>query len=148
MVTTPTTNTQLLGMSYVELTALFRTLQPGPIPTGQAAGRAIIATDTVLTPLLSTVVKLVVWQGKTFDARRGLLINRLVLGLIQVVLADVYVGPSWIDGQPCIVLDYSGRSVIANRVRDEIRMLRPGFYFGPVYVGPVPMLHFSLTFGS
>jgi hypothetical protein len=143
-----TTNvSDLQHMTVPELRALYKSCQPGPIPNGSAAGSPIVPTGTVLTPLLSGVLRLVVWQGKTFDARRAVLKNRVLLGLLSVIIADIYIGPSWVDDQACIVLDYSRRSVLANRIRDEIRQISPRVYFGPVYAfNQEAGLWFSLEF--
>jgi hypothetical protein len=40
--------------------------------------------------------------------------------------------PSLFDGKECIVLDYSKISLVANRIRDEIRLIAPNFYLGRV----------------
>ena len=47
----------------------------------------------------------------------------------------MYIAPSWFDGQPAIILDYSKTSLIAHKVRDEIREVSPGTFLGIVYYG-------------
>jgi hypothetical protein len=61
----------------------------------------------------------------------------------------VYVDASRLDGNPCIVLDYSKTSRVAGFVRDEIRQIAPGLYIGLVYVRSrrVP-IRFSLEFDA
>jgi hypothetical protein len=55
---------------------------------------------------------------------------------------------SWVDGRPCIVLDYSRTSFVASMVRDEIRELAPGVYLGVVFVRRRRLpLRFVLAFG-
>ena len=61
-------------------------------------------------------------------------------------MAEVYKGPSWFDNKECIVLDYSKTSLVAERVRDEIRLIGPGMYLGLVYWGKSKTIHFSLQF--
>ncbi len=61
-------------------------------------------------------------------------------------MAQVYKAPSWLDQQECIVLDYSKTSLVAHWIRDEIRLIGPGFYLGRVYWDQKAILHFSLKF--
>jgi hypothetical protein len=61
-------------------------------------------------------------------------------------LAKVYKAPSWLDGQECIVLDYSHTSLIAQRLRDEIRSISPNFYLGKVYWDKDRLIDFCLQF--
>jgi hypothetical protein len=61
-------------------------------------------------------------------------------------VATVYKDPSWFDKKECIVIDYSETSLVAKWVRDEIRMISPGFYLGKVYWDGKPLIHFALQF--
>jgi hypothetical protein len=45
----------------------------------------------------------------------------------------VYQGPSWLDGRPSLVLDYSQTSRIYAHNRDEIRQVGPGLFLGLMY---------------
>ncbi|MEO6593628.1 MAG: hypothetical protein ABIP94_02620 [Planctomycetota bacterium] len=47
---------------------------------------------------------------------------------------------SWIDKRPCIVLDYSKTSFLARKIRDEIRLVRPGLYLDKVWWGRTRLL--------
>jgi hypothetical protein len=58
------------------------------------------------------------------------------------------VANSLADGKPCIVLDYSKTSMVAQRVRDEIRLIAPNTYLGKVYWDNKPTIHFALQFAS
>lgn len=73
--------------------------------------------------------------------------------------AKVYCGQSLLDGRrESIVIDYAYSHEISDymkeidwltgphglQVRDEIRMVRPGFYLGRVYMGRIFVLHFIL----
>ena len=62
------------------------------------------------------------------------------------IVAKVYQSPSWLDGKECTVLDYSETSLIAHRVRDEIREVAPGLYLGVVFWGREKILNFALNF--
>lgn len=136
----------LLRMRPAQLDELFARLPPGPIPNGPAAGTALIATGTFLAAPIAQFVRAAAWQGKTFDAQRGSLVNRLTPLGLPAVRAAVYEAPSRHDGRACIVLDYSKTSLAARFVRDEIRALAPGYYLGKAYVFGVPILGFALQF--
>jgi hypothetical protein len=116
---------QLLAMSQTELDDLFRASPAGPIPNGSAEGTAIIAPGTKYSMPIATVINHFGWQGKVFDAEKGLLKNRLLMFGIEAIVAKVYKTPSWLDNKECIVLDYSETSLLAHYVRDEIRLIGP-----------------------
>jgi hypothetical protein len=44
------------------------------------------------------------------------------------------------------VLDYSQTSLVASHIRDEIRLIEPGFYLGKVYWDSKRLIDFSLDF--
>ena len=44
------------------------------------------------------------------------------------------------------MLDYSETSLVAGWIRDEIRMIEPGFYLGQVFGGRTRLFHFALQF--
>jgi hypothetical protein len=137
---------QLLKMSQDELDTLFTASEAGPIPNGQGEGTAIIAPGTAFSPQLASFINLFAWQGKVFDAKAGLLKNR-ILGLgIDAIVARVYRDPSWLDNKECIALDYSDTSIVAQWIRDEIRMIGPGFYLGKVYWNKSRLMDFALKF--
>jgi hypothetical protein len=137
---------QLLKMSQADLDALFTASEPGPIPNGQGEGTAIIAPGTVFSPELASFVSHFAWQGKVFDAKAGLLRNRILPFGINAIVAKVYRGSSWLDNKDCIVLDYSETSLVAHWIRDEIRMIQPGTYLGKVYWDRARLIDFALTF--
>ncbi|HYP33750.1 MAG TPA: hypothetical protein VES00_17910 [Burkholderiaceae bacterium] len=140
------TATQLLEMTQQQLDDLFRASPAGPIPNGQAKGTAIIAPGTRYSESIAEVINLFGWQGKVFDAQKGLLKNSITLFHVQAIVARVYKGDSWLDGKECIVLDYSDTSVVAHYVRDEIRQIGPGFYLGKVYWEKDRLIDFCLQF--
>ena len=49
---------------------------------------------------------------------------------------DTSVGPSAIDGAPCIVLDYDkpNNPFFIRAIRDELREVAPGLFLGPAMV--------------
>jgi hypothetical protein len=137
---------QLMALSQAQLDDLFRANPAGDIPNGAANGTAIIAPGTRYTVVIAEVINHFGWQGKVFDAANGLLKNRILAFGVEAIIAKVYKGPSWMDGRECIVLDYSQTSVVAERVRDEIRLVAPGFYLGKVYWGKDRLIDFCLQF--
>jgi hypothetical protein len=137
---------QLLKMSQAQLDELFTNSPAGEIPNGEAQGTAIIAPGTVYTPEIAAFINHFGWQGKNFDARKGVLTNRITALGINAILAKVYKGESWLDGKECIVLDYSDTSLVAHWIRDEIRQIGPGHYLGVVYWSKKRLIDFALTF--
>jgi hypothetical protein len=137
---------QLMAMSQQQLDDLFKASPPGDIPNGQAEGTAIVSPGTPMTGPIASVVKTFGWQGKVFDAANGQLKNRVTIAGVQAIVAKVYKGPSWLDGKDCIVLDYSETSIVAQYIRDEIRLIGPGFYLGKVYWGKQRLIDFCLKF--
>src|SRR6266581_3826767 len=124
---------QLMKMTQAQLDELFTKSAPGEIPEGEAEGTAIIAAGSQFTPDIAAFINHFGWQGKVFDAKRGVLKNRIMVFGIQAIIAKVYKGPSWVDGKECIVLDYSETSLVAQRIRDEIRLIGPSRYLGVVF---------------
>jgi hypothetical protein len=137
---------QLLAMSQKELDDLFRASPAGPIPNGEAKGTAIIAPGTKYSLPIAEVINHFGWQGKVFDAEKGVLKNRILAFGVEAIIARVYKGPSWLDSKECIVLDYSETSLIAHYVRDEIRLIGPNFYLGKVYWAKDRLIDFCLQF--
>lgn len=138
----------LLRRSRAELAALYARSEPGPIPDGRSDGRATAAPGTALGRASESFFGLF-WQGKVFDRAGGRLVNR-VLGVAEAVPARVFVGESWRDGRPSVVIDYRGVSLLCRPVRDEIRRVGPDLYLGYAYVRtpgePVAPLLFALDF--
>ncbi len=137
---------KLMDMSQEELDALFSSKPAGPIPDGEADGTAIIAPGTRFTPLISRFINGFAWQGKVFDAEKGVLKNRILPFGLNAILAKVYKDKSWLDGKECIVLDYSDTSIVAQWIRDEIRQIQPGLYLGKVYWDDNRLIDFALEF--
>lgn len=136
----------LLAMSQAELDDLFTKSPAGPIPDGSAKGTAIIAPGTVYSQEIAEAINLFTWQGKTFDAKRGVLTNKVSIIGFNAIVAEVYKGESWMDQKECIVLDYSKTSMVAHRIRDEIRQIGSNFYLGKVYWGQKRLIDFCLEF--
>lgn len=140
------TAADLLSMTQPQLDDLFKANPPGAIPDGEAKGTAIIAPGTVFSPKIAEFISLFAWQGKTFDGKRGVLTNRLLAFGLNAIVAEVYKDTSWLDGQQCIVLDYSKTSLVAHWIRDEIRQIGPNIYLGKVYWDRSRLIDFCLEF--
>ncbi len=137
---------QLLAMSQAELDKLFTDSATGEIPNGEAVGTAIVAPGTKYTQEIATLISHFGWQGKNFDAARGVLRNRILAFGLNAIVATIYKGNSWFDGKECIVLDYSETSLVAQWIRDEIRQIGPGMYLGKVYWDKKRLIDFALQF--
>ena len=83
---------------------------------------------------------------KNPDGPGATLVNKISVAGAHLIVARVYHTSSWIDGRECIVLDYSKTSLVAHWIRDEIRLIGPGFYLGRVYWDRSALIHFSLVF--
>lgn len=137
---------QLLAMSQDQLDDLFKASPSGDIPNGQAKGTAIIAPGSRFSDEIAEFVSIFGWQGKVFDAQKGVLKNRILPFGIEAIVARVYKEPSWLDGKECIVLDYAETSIVAQWIRDEIRLIGPNFYLGKVYWSKKRLIDFCLQF--
>jgi len=137
---------QLLRMTQAQLDELFTNSPVGDIPDGEGKGTAIIAAGTSVSPEIASFINHFAWQGKIFDAKAGLLKNKILPFGVAAIVARVYKGESWFDHKECIVLDYSQTSLVAGWIRDEIRMIEPGFYLGGGCSRHNQMFHFSLQF--
>jgi hypothetical protein len=134
----------LLKMSHDDLDALFKTLKSGPIPDGLAKGTAIIGAGRSFSDEIAQLVNIFAWQGKVFDAKRRVLRNKILPFGLQAIVATVSKAPSLVDQTECILIDYSNTSLIAQRVRDEVRRIAPKLYLGKVYWDGRPLIHFAL----
>jgi hypothetical protein len=146
--------TELLGMTQPQLDDLFKKSAPGPIPDGDSAGTAIVAPATFWARLIAWIAKDWAWQGKVFtknpDGNGATLVNKITVAGVHAIVARVYYTKSWLDGQDCIVLDYSKTSLFARKIRDEIRLVdaERRLYLGKVWWGKTRLVDFALTFAG
>jgi hypothetical protein len=120
----------LVRMSRCELEAVYRRADMGTAPAGVTRGRAIFNPGSRLTVPAARVTR-ILWQGKVFKDD-GMMVNR-VFG-VRAIHARVYVGESWFDGRPSVIMDYCGTSRLFPDVRDEIREVGPGLWLGLTYI--------------
>ena len=142
------TVSELLKMSQEKLDELFTESPVGEIPDGEAKGTAIIAPGTSFSDEIAEFISHFAWQGKTFDKQKGVLRNRILPFGLNAIIAKVYKAPSWLDGNECIVLDYSDTSLLAHWIRDEIREIAPNLYLGKVYWGKHRLIDFAIDFNK
>ena len=125
---------------------LFRGGTAAAPPDGPAEGLMLLLPGTKLARPLAAAIRGLVWQGKTFDAAGGRLINRVLPFGLRAVPARIHRAASRLDGRPCLVLDYRRSSWIAWPLRDEIRELAPGLWLGLVWCGRLRLGAFALSF--
>ena len=128
------TTDELVQMTGAELDDLFRSLPAGPLPTGRGRGTALLGPSARGRRAGAAFVRRTAWQGKDLAPDGRSLRNRISPFGVRAVAADVYEGPSRVDGDPCVVLDYSRTPWPARWVRDEMREVVPGTYLGIVFL--------------
>jgi len=90
------------------------------------------------------------WTGKSFQSwaeDRGSGINRVrLLGERLWFHFETRLDRSAVDGRPCVVLDYdhAENPWPVRQVRDELREVAPGLWFGPATVRGHIALYFAL----
>jgi hypothetical protein len=133
----------LTRMSWADLECVYRQAEPGHTPSGFAEGRVVYCPDVFLAGAKSGLTHLL-WRGKLFCPDEGTLVNQW-RGL-QAIHANVSPGPSWLDGKPAIILDYSSTSRVWSDVHDEMREVSPGVYLGAMYLRRCPEPRLKLFF--
>jgi hypothetical protein len=109
--------------------ALFRQGTLGCVPSGPTRGTVLHADGK--HPRAKARLQGVVWKGKTFHDD-GTFTNRW-LGGLNAVSADTRVEPSWLDGQPCLVMQYAPNAPVFGNARDELRQIAPDVWLGRSY---------------
>ena len=129
-----------------ELGRTFRSGTVPAVPDGRGVGTVLLGTGGPVSRAVAALSYLLLWRGKVVDAEAGRLKNILTPLAVRAIEAEVYRAASWYDGEPCIVLDYSRRSFVARKIRDEIREVAPGVVLGLVFWGRRHVLDFALHF--
>jgi hypothetical protein len=97
----------------------------GPLGRGRAADGLRRFAESLYFP----------WGGKSFtskSSREGAGINRVrVLG--DLFRFETRIGPSKVDGKPCLILDYdlSPNPWFIRKIHDELRQVSPRLFLGP-----------------
>jgi hypothetical protein len=121
---------QLLAWDEHQLLHVYRGGIAAGLPPGKVRGTPLLATGTRRARLMSRGARLF-WQGKVVDPDTAGAVNRFA-GL-RVIRGELYQAPSWLDGNPTLVLDYGRTSRVYARYRDEIRQVAPGLYLGLMF---------------
>lgn len=158
---------QLDGMEQEQLDQLYARLTAGRIPDGAYRGRVVRVSGAAFSTVAEMSLSLkglrlgdvvdVLWTDKAFDREARVARANSASGL--TFPAKVYCGQSLLDARrESIVVDHLFADDIADyrempehlagrrglRVRNEIRMVRDGFYLGRAYVDRVFVLNFTL----
>ncbi len=133
--TAPISMEALVRSDRATLESLYHMASPGSIPSGYLPGRAIPSPGTSKTVRKSHRIG-VLWKGKDFPDDHTML--NVLAGGVRAVRTDVYMGDSWFDGRPSIILDYANSTRIFRDVRDEMREIAPGLYLGMTYIRKCP----------
>ena len=136
----------LVPLTRDELARLFGSGRAGEVPAGHGRGTVLLGAGGAASRLAAAACYAIAWRGKVVNARQGRLKNILTPLNIAAIAAAVYKQDSWVDGAPCIVLDYSKTSLVARMIRDEIREIAPGVFLGVVFWGRRHILDFALDF--
>ncbi|ENO13056.2 hypothetical protein J057_16700 [Marinobacter nanhaiticus D15-8W] len=135
-------------MTREELDDVYRKAKPGQLPQGDTRGTAILA-GAPFAGLFAGLARRFAWQGKVFDSfgpnfENGVAVNKVLPLGLNLIVAKTYRNDSWLDGKQTNVIDYSGTSLLARAIRDEIREVSPGLYLGKVWWGKRRILDFAL----
>jgi hypothetical protein len=122
----PFTLEGLQKLNPCQLDHLFGQGQVVSQPVGLGRGRILWLTG-VKRPQLQARLSGMVWKGKFFYPD-GRFVNQW-LGF-RAVAAQVTVGPSWFDGQPCFIMEYPPGAAVFGNARDELREIAPGLFLG------------------
>lgn len=120
---------KLKDLDTCVLERLFMEAEPGPIPVGVTRGKILRLTCTRLARIKAGAAG-AVWKGKVFE-EDGSFTNKW-LGF-KALDSQAGYGESWLDGKPCIVMEYPVDTPLFGNARDEIREVAPGLYLGRVY---------------
>lgn len=144
--TAPAQPIDMMRASGAELDRWFAELAAGDPPRGFGIGTAIVGTG-VARRIGALIARLFLWRGKAFTPDGTALLNVISPFGIRAISAAVRPDTSALDDRPCVLLDYSTSSFVAQWIRDEIREYAPGKYLGMVYVrGRKIPLRFALDF--
>ncbi|WP_326308533.1 hypothetical protein [Nocardia sp. CDC153] len=106
-----------------QLETIYRNAPRGDVPIGAKDGWVAAPREMQSwAPLL--------WIGKDFytGPSGGYLLNRLTAAGFEAWPANVFAGPSVVDGGPAWILDYAPSPTPS--LYDEIREVTPGVWFG------------------
>jgi len=138
----PQSTRDLVRTDRPTLDALYAAGSAGRIPDGFTPGRPIVNPGTRVTVPASRLLH-PLWQGKVFNGD-GTGMNR-VFG-VNAIPVKVYLGESWKDGGPAVIVDYADSWKPFRKVRDEFREVSPGLYLGMTYIRDCPEPKLAMMF--
>ncbi len=138
----------LASLADLDVEALGRVYAEGTVPASIAAldghprGRMLAVRGLDAGPAAGGLrafsgAAVFPWGGKSFaatGAAAGKGVNRVhLLGRHQLFPFETRLGPSRVDGRPCIVLDYDlpDNPWAIRQIHDEVREVSPGLFLGP-----------------
>ena len=119
-------NAQLAGLPPDQLEAMFRAAKAEAVPVGTAKGK-ILHHFKARMPRVKIAVQQAMWKGKVFHDD-GTFINQWAG--FKAIRSRAVIGPSWLDGKPCLVLEYEPGTPVFGNTRDELREVSPGVWLG------------------
>jgi hypothetical protein len=120
---------QLRGLGCGDLEQVFSAAQCGSFPCGLGRGEVLLRTDAKHARMKARMTNRV-WKGKYFE-EDGHFINQW-LGF-RALASEACLGPSWLDGLPCVILEYPPDTPVFGNTRDELREVAPGLWLGMWY---------------
>jgi len=141
----PLDRAALEKMSRCDLDAVFAGGRAEGLPIGAGRGH-ILWVAGARYPKLRANLQESVWKGKVFHAD-GRFENQWVG--TRAIKSRAALGESWLDGGPCVVLEYPAGTPVFSNARDELREVAPGVWLGRYYDRcPCPKLnsYFVLEF--
>jgi hypothetical protein len=124
-----TCRAQLESLGCEELLQVFASGCGGSTPVGLGKGTVLLLVNTKHARMKARMNNLV-WKGKRFE-EDGTFINQWAC--FKALRFSPSEGPSWFDGRPCIILDYTPGTPVFGNTRDEIREVGPGLWLGMFY---------------
>jgi hypothetical protein len=112
-----------------ELQQIFASAEGCTFPSGFGRGEVLLRTDPRHARLKARMTNRV-WKGKRFE-EDGYFINQWLC--FRALHSYVCQGPSWLDGRPCVILEYPPDTPLFGNTRDELREVAPGVWLGMWY---------------
>jgi hypothetical protein len=120
---------QLQRMSEQDLERLYAQADAAPPLVGYVRGQVLVL-EGYRFPRAGAKLAGAVWKGKHFD-EEGHFINQWVG--FRALQSRAGYGPSWYDGRPCLVLEYSEGTPLFANMRDEVRQVGPCLFLARAY---------------
>jgi hypothetical protein len=112
-----------------DLLRMYGCADVGRFPVGYMRGGLLVMTDFPC-PRLSVALSGLAWKGKHVGCD-GTFINQFTG--VRAIGSQAFIGPSWYDGKPTIVMQYPPKTPLFGNIRDEFREISPGLYLGLIF---------------